>query len=138
MQFLFDVEGAPDILQSDNSKEFVNSLIKQLSNEFGFCIIRGRPYTPKHQRQVENLNKTVKAYLRKLLQSFDTEEQGKVWPLLLPGIANKINKSYHSMIDDIPLRVYRNRDANSIDFTIAPEDVAFGSHANLDTSVNDD
>ena len=38
-QFLLDVEGAPDILQSDDGKEFVNSLIKQLSNEFGFHII---------------------------------------------------------------------------------------------------
>ena len=138
MQFLFDVEGAPDILQSDNGKEFVNPLIRQLSNEFGFRIIRGRPYTPKHQGQVENLNKTVKAYLRKLLQSFDKEEQGKVWPLLLPGIANKINKSYHSTIDDIPFRVYRNRDANSIGFTIVPEDLAFGSHTSLDTSIDTD
>ena len=70
MQFRFDVEGAPDILQSVNDKEFVHSLIKQLSNELGFPIIPGRPYMPKHQVQVKNLNKTVKAYLRKLLQSF--------------------------------------------------------------------
>ena len=61
-----------------------------------------------------------------------------MWTLLLPGIANKINKSHHSTIDDIPFRVSRNRDANSIGFTIGPEDAAFGSHANLDASVDDD
>ena len=80
IKFLFDVEGAPDILQSDNGKEFVNSLIKQFSKDYGFRIVRGKPYTPKHQGQVENLNKTVKAYLRRLLQGASEEEQTKYGP----------------------------------------------------------
>ena len=71
---LFDVEGAPDILQSDNGKEFVNSLIKQVSKDCGFRIVRGKPYRPRHQGQVENLNKTVKAYPRRLLQGASVEE----------------------------------------------------------------
>ena len=49
-----------------------------------------------------------------------------------------MNKSYHSTIDDIPLRVCRNRNANYIGLTIDPEDTALGSHANLDADINDD
>ena len=40
----------------------------------------------------------------------------------MPGIANKIKKPYHSLIDDILFRVYRNHDENSIGFTIVSED----------------
>ena len=139
IKFLFDVEGAPDILQSDNGKEFVNSLIKQLSKDYGFRIVRGKPYTPRHQGQVENLNKTVKAYLRRLLQGASEEEQRKIWPLLLPGIADKINKSYHFTIDDIPFRVYRNRDCNSLGFTTIPEDsVLKASSVASNNSSSDD
>ena len=118
IKFIFDVEGAPNILQSDNGKEFVNNLIRQFSKDYNFRMVRGKPYTPRHQGQVENLNKTVKAYLRKLLLNSPHEEQAKMWPLLLPGIADKINKSYNFTIDDIPFRVYRNRDCNTIGFTV--------------------
>eukprot|EP00795_Rhopilema_esculentum_P013871 gene13871-4820_t len=126
-KFLFDVEGPPKVVQSDNGKEFVNHLITKLSKDYGFALVRGRPYTPRHQGQIENLNKTVKSYLRKLLQNFQQDEQGKVWPLLLPGIADKINKSYHSTIDDIPFRIYRNRDVDSIRYTIVPDDISISS-----------
>ncbi len=116
VKFLFDIEGPPEILQSDNGKEFVNKLIKELSQHFGFKMIQGKPYTPQHQGQVERLNKTVKAYLSRLLQNFSLKDQGEKWPILLPGIANQINKSYHSTINDIPFRIYRNRDVPSLDF----------------------
>ena len=78
IKFLFDLEGALDILQSDNGKEFVNNPTRQFSKDYNFRIVRGKPYTPRHQGQVENLNKTVKAYLRKLLQNSPHEEQANV------------------------------------------------------------
>eukprot|EP00794_Sanderia_malayensis_P007977 gene7977-biopygen6477 len=118
-------QGPPKILQSDNGKEFVNKLIKQLSADYGFRMIQGKPYTPQHQGQVERLNQTVKMYLRRLLQNSSPAEQAKTWPVLLPGIADKINKSYHSTIDDIPFRVYRNRETSSLNFTIVPDDTVF-------------
>ena len=126
-KFLFDIEGPPTILQSDNGKEFVNCLIRRLSDDYGFRLIRGKPYTPQHQGQVERLNRTVKVYMRKLLQNCTKEQQGKYWPLLLPGIANKINKSYHFTIDDIPFRIYRNRDPNSMSSSIIPDDEVFSN-----------
>eukprot|EP00794_Sanderia_malayensis_P000809 gene809-biopygen81 len=86
---------------------------------------QGKPYTPQHQGQVERLNQTVKMYLRRLLQNSSPTEQAKTWPVLLPGIADKINKSYHSTIDDIPFRVYRNRETSSLNFTIVPDDTVF-------------
>eukprot|EP00794_Sanderia_malayensis_P001646 gene1646-biopygen1516 len=88
-------------------------------------MIQGKPYMPQHQGQVERLNQTVKMYLRQLLQNSSPAEQAKTWPVLLAGIADKINKSYHSTIDDIPFRVYRNRETSSLNFTIVPDDTIF-------------
>ena len=49
----------------------------------------------------------------------------------------RLTKPYHFMVDYIPLKVYRNSDANSIGFTFVHEDVVFGSCGNLDASVVD-
>ena len=72
-KFLFDVEGPQKVVQSDNGKEFVNHLFTKLSIDCGFALVRGKPYTPRHKGQFEHLNKTVKLYLRKLLQNFQQD-----------------------------------------------------------------
>ena len=61
----------------------------------------------------------------------------QMWPLLLPGIADKINKSYNFTIDDIPFKVYRNRDCNTIGFSVVPEDSILKS-SYVDAEQSDD
>jgi transposase InsO family protein len=57
--------GPPAILQSDNGTEFVNGCIKYLQEMFGYTIINGKPYTPKHQGTVERVNYTYGVLLNK-------------------------------------------------------------------------
>ena len=54
---IFSLFGPPKILQSDNGKEFVATLIKELANVWkGLIIINGRPRHPQFQRCVEKGN----------------------------------------------------------------------------------
>ena len=60
---------------------------------------------------------------------------------MLPGIADKINKSYHSTIDDIPFRIYRNKEASSLEYVFVPDDVSFTTCSNevqVDEESEDD
>lgn len=50
----------PDIIQSDNGRQFRNALVKALAAETGFKHLRGSPHTPEHQGQVERFNRTIK------------------------------------------------------------------------------
>ena len=70
------------------------------------------------------------------MQNCTKEQQGKCWPLLLPGTANKINKSYHFTIDDIPFRVYRNRDPETISSLFIPDDAVFSNILSTDNNLN--
>ena len=60
---------------------------------------------------------------------------------MLPGIADEINKSYHSTIDDILFRIYRNREASSLECVFVPDDVSFMTCSNevqVDEESEDD
>ena len=86
LQFLCEKEGFPEIFQSDNGKEFVAKVISSFLKRYGVQIKRGKPYHPQSQGQVENLNKTVKQHLSRLLQNMERAEAAKSWPVLLPGL----------------------------------------------------
>uniref|UniRef100_A0A7M5WXG2 Integrase catalytic domain-containing protein n=2 Tax=Clytia hemisphaerica TaxID=252671 RepID=A0A7M5WXG2_9CNID len=122
MKFLCEKEGFPEIMQSDNGKEFVGKIVKEFFKSHEVRIKHGRPRHPQSQGQVENLNKTVKNHLKRLLCELDKEQQGKIWPLLLPGIATTYNNSYHHTIEDIPFRLYHNREPNQLKHYVVPDD----------------
>ena len=100
-------------------------------------IKRGRPRHPQSQGQIENLNKRVKKHLARHLAKKNSEDQAKIWPCLLPGIANVINNTWHATIDDIPFRVYRGRAPISINQIIVPDDDEFTMIGELDDQVDD-
>ena len=64
---IFQNHGAPQYLHSDNGTEFVNRHVKDVCSRFNVVIVRGRPYHPQSQGQVENLNRRVKNCLRHFL-----------------------------------------------------------------------
>ena len=135
IKLLFEKEGFQLILQSDNGKEFVNKLIKNFLEKYEVKIVCGGPRHPKSQGQVENLNKLTKQHLRRYLQNLPADQQGKVWPLLLPGIADRINATWCSTIDDIPFRVFKNREPNVIRNVVISEDEFWSEPAaNMATS----
>ena len=89
----------------------------------GVKIKHGQPYHPQSQGQVVNLNKVVKSHLNKLLQKMTKEDGANILPLLFTGICSIINNNWHHTIDDIPFRVYNNRDPVCMKHHIIPDDV---------------
>lgn len=136
MKFLSEKEGFSEFLQSDNGKEFVGNIIKEFFKSQEVTIKHGRPRHPQSQGQVENLNKTVKHHLRRILCVLPgKEEQGKLWPLLLPGIASTYNNTFHNTIHDVPFRVYHNREPGQMKHCVAPEDYEWCMQAGIKTKL---
>ncbi|XP_066925115.1 uncharacterized protein [Clytia hemisphaerica] len=137
VKFLCEKEGFPEYMQSDNGKEFVGNIIKEFFKSREVKIKHGRPRHPQSQGQVENLNKTVKQQLRRILCVLPgKEEQGKLWPLLLPGIASNYNNMYHHTINDVPFRVYHNREPGQLKHCVAPEDYDWCMQAGIKSKTS--
>jgi transposase InsO family protein len=78
--------GVPRILQSDNGPEFVNHVIKELTNLFGIEQRLITAYNPRADGLVERKNKEVKRLLKKLVVgAFGT------WELMLPMTQLSLN-----------------------------------------------
>jgi hypothetical protein len=86
----------PEILQSDNGKEFLGYCIKMIKEEFSTIkVVKGRAYHPASQGSVERGNATFKEALDKWLEEEDSKEgvtKGKSWSEIGIYIINaKIN-----------------------------------------------
>ena len=55
----FTFYGFPEILQSDNEKEFVNQEVENYLSKNNIKFIHGRPYHPQSQGSVEAFNKNI-------------------------------------------------------------------------------
>ena len=60
--------GSPEILLSDNGKEFTNDTLAYVCQEFEIEQHFTSPYTPRSNGKTENFNKFLKASIRKLCQ----------------------------------------------------------------------
>ena len=86
---IFSLFGPPKILQSDNGKEFVATVIKELANVWkGLIIINGRPRHPQSQGCVERGNGDLQIKLGKWM-----EVNGDSWSLGLKFVVYAINTS---------------------------------------------
>ena len=61
--------GAPEILLSDNGKEFCYDTLACVCQEYGIAQHFTSPYTPRFNGKTENFNKFLKASIRKLCQA---------------------------------------------------------------------
>lgn len=87
--------GAPHILQSDNGKEFRNSLVETLKTFWpDLLIVHGRPRHPQSQGCVERANSDV----QNILGSWMRENNSTKWASALPLIMNIKNRKYHTSI----------------------------------------
>ena len=74
---IFSIFGAPSILQSDNEREFVNSIITELSAVWdGLKIVHGKPRHCLSQGSVERTNRDIEDMLMTWLQSNSTTHWG--------------------------------------------------------------
>ncbi|CAF1570775.1 unnamed protein product [Rotaria magnacalcarata] len=91
--------GAPRILQSDNGKEFVAKVIKDLQTTWtNLIIINGRPRHPQTQGLVERGNQTLESVLGKWMQSNNRNDWSK-------AVAYAINTSSAQTIKKSPYDV---------------------------------
>lgn len=62
---IFFIWGAPQLLQSDNGKEFVANVIDEVVAVWPYCkILHGRPRHPQSQGSVERANGDVKGMIK--------------------------------------------------------------------------
>ncbi|KAL4119028.1 hypothetical protein QTP88_011901 [Uroleucon formosanum] len=72
---IFLTFSAPKILQSDNGREFVNSIINEIKELWPECIIvHGRPRHPQSQGSIERSNQDVENMLRAWMKDNDTKK----------------------------------------------------------------
>lgn len=119
---LFQKEGCPDILQSDNGSEFIAGIITKVCNDFGVRIVHGRPHHPQSQGQIENQNKVIKRHLARYLHKMSQKAQASSWPVLLSFVSDVINNTPSTTTNDIPFRLYKNREPRSVFQCFVPED----------------
>ena len=89
---VFSIFGAPNILQSDNGREFVNSIIEELRSMWkGLKIVHGKPRHSKSQGSVERANRDIEDMLTTWLHSNSRTH----WADGLRFIQVMKNRSYH-------------------------------------------
>ena len=96
---IFRIFGASSILQGDNGREFVNSVITELSAMWdGLKIVHGKPRHSQSQGSVERANRDIEDVLMKWLQSNSTTSCGDG----LRFIHVMKNRAYHEGIKCSP------------------------------------
>jgi Integrase core domain len=106
---LFLREGYPDILHSDNGKEFKNGLLAEFARKNGFILVRGRARYPQSQGQAERFNQTLCRRLSKHLFSI----QEKRWVDIIDEIVFQYNDSIHCSTNQKPFVLFRNRNGRT-------------------------
>ena len=99
------VHGCPEILLSDNGKEFSNDLLAYVCEEFNIEQHFTSPYTPRSNGKTENFNKFLKASIRKLCQ-----EDKEAWDQVLPQILFAYRCCPHTSTGESPYTLVHGRD----------------------------
>ena len=87
--------GAPQIIQSDNGKEFRNQVLASLKIIWpGIEVIHGRPRRPQSQGSIERCNGDVQDIIGSFMRLHNTTK----WAVLLPLIALTKNGKYNAGI----------------------------------------
>lgn len=94
--------GAPDIVQADNGKEFVNQLMTNLYKENKIKEIHSRPYNPHTNGKVERVNRIVEETIERFL--FENPQSN--WISFVERVIDKINSSINSRTHCKPRSLY--------------------------------
>ena len=97
--------GAPEILLSDNGKEFSNDTLAYVCQEYGINQHFTSPYTPRSNGKTENFNKFLKASIRKLCQ-----EDNSAWDQVLYQILFAYRCCPHTSTGEPPYTLLYFRD----------------------------
>ena len=89
--------GAPEVLLSDNGKEFTNDTLAFVCHEFNIEQHFTSPYTPRSNGKTENFNKFLKVSIGKLCQEDTTE-----WDEVLDQILFTYRCCPHTSMGEAP------------------------------------
>jgi hypothetical protein len=92
--------GCPTIIHSDNGKEFINKLTKELWTLLDIKQTHTSPSHPQCNAQVEVFNKHVAKYLQKFVSQTTLD-----WERLLAPMVFSYNTQYHRSIKCSPFQV---------------------------------
>ena len=102
---IFDKFGAPDRLLSDQGRNFVSSLIKQLCSCYGVEKVRTTAYHPQGNACCERFNRT----LHGLLLTMDNNVKKK-WPEHVSALVAHYNMTPHATTGYSPFQVLFGRE----------------------------
>ena len=97
--------GAPEILLSDNDKEFSNDTLTYVCQEYGINQHFTSSYAPRSNGKTENFNKFLKASIRKLCQ-----EDNSAWNQVLYQILFAYRCFSHTSTGEPPYMLLHFRD----------------------------
>jgi hypothetical protein len=95
--------GPPQVLFSDNGKQFTAAVISQLEILLSTESKTTLPYRPQANGQCERVNQEVLKHLKGYVMS-----EGRLkdmWSIILPLVTRICNYSYHSAIDTFPAKL---------------------------------
>jgi len=118
--------GAPQMLFTDNGKEFENELCHELCQLMGIEKQRTTFYTPQCNGGVERWHSTMNSLLAKTVQTHQRD-----WPQRLPYVVAAHNATVHESTGFSPNFLTYGREL------AAPVDVALGNPSGEQMSVND-
>lgn len=101
--------GAPKTIISDQGKEFVNSIIKELLELAGTEHRITSAYHPQTNGQVENFNKTLANCLRK-----HAENNPKEWNIWIPYVLMAYRSRVHATTKRTPFELMFGRQMNML------------------------
>ncbi|XP_050056210.1 KRAB-A domain-containing protein 2-like [Aphis gossypii] len=95
-------QGAPQILQFDNGREFTAKIIEELAELWPECkIVHGRPRHPQSQGSVERSNQDVENMLRTCTV---VDNKSTKWSIGVYFVQWQKNISYHRIVGRSPCR----------------------------------
>ena len=97
--------GTPEVLLSNNGKEFTNDTLAYVCQEFNIEQHFTCPYTPRSNGKMENFIKFLKASIRKLCQ-----EDTAAWDQVLDQILFVYRCCPHTSTGEAPYTLLYNRD----------------------------
>lgn len=96
---IFSDKGAPQILQSDNGREFANKIIEELVSMWPECkLVHGKPRHSQSQGSVERANRDI----QDILMMWQCDNQTTKWSDGLWFVQYAKNRRFHSGIGRTP------------------------------------
>lgn len=101
LKALFDSEGKPLVIVSDNGSEFISKAVNALLDEYEVRHIYTKAYSPQSNAQVERFNKTIKTKIYKFMEHYNTQHYLDALPKLVANYNDTVHSVTKRKPDDL-------------------------------------